>query len=183
LVEVLIGSILLIGGGGALAIGMHYATVHADYLNQYQVAMNAAQGLLEHLVATDFDTLASAPEFNAARTTGQRCWLEDLNCNGLPDAGEDVNGNNQLDSGVLGNGALSIRIRQTPEDQVRNPDNPSLLDLHVAACWRSKGRPISEDQNCNGQLDAGEDGSMSNPTPNGWIDSPVMVSTRVGRDS
>ena len=174
LVEVLIGTALLVVGGGALLVGIRYTTIHADYLSQCQVAMNAAQGLLEQLAATDFSLLTGG-QYGAAFAGAQRCWLEDLNCNGAQDAGEEAFGTSRVSS-LLGGGTLDLQIRQPADDAARNPDNPALLDLHVAACWQSRGRAIGEDRNCNGVLDSGEDANT-----NGWIDSPVMVSTRVGR--
>jgi len=178
LVEVLLGTALLVGGGGAILMGMRYSTIHAEYLSQHQVAMNAAQGLLERLSATGFATLLG-PQYAAARTpnpgTVQRCFLWDLNCNGVLEAGE-------VTADPLNGGALDLQIRQPPEDVAINGANPGLLDIHVAACWQSRGHAIGEDRNCNGILDLGEDGSTTiNPAPNGWVDSPVMVSTRVGR--
>ncbi len=151
LVELLIATALILGGGAALLLGMHSALIHAEYLAQFQTAINAAQGELERLSAIPYDTLASGAQFAQARSAGQR-----------------------IDLPTLPGGALAIQIQ--PVD----PSNPTreLLNLHVAACWQSRGRRIGEDQNCNGQLDPGED----RPTPgNNWIDSPVMVSTRIAR--
>ncbi|MBI3324920.1 MAG: type II secretion system protein [Candidatus Omnitrophica bacterium] len=168
LVEVLISVLLLIATGGALLLGMHHASVHADYLSQFQVAMNAAQGELEQLASTSFDTLWAMAQ---ASPNGQCMGIgEDANCNGALDAGEDTNGNGVLDE-LLSGGRLAVEIKSA---DTRNP--PSLLDLHVAACWTARGRRIGEDANCNGALDAGED-----TNGNGWVDSPVMVSTRVAR--
>ena len=175
LAELLIGLALLVGGGGTLLAGMHYATIHAEYLSEHQIAMNAAEGLLERLAATNFDTLMGS-QYAAARGGIQRCLLWDLNCNGVVETGEVLN------DSLLPTGALDVQLRQPSEDALRNPGNPALLDIHVAACWQSRGRSIGEDRNCNGVLDPAEDGSTSiAPTPNGWVDSPVMVSTRVGR--
>ena len=177
LVEFLLSAALLVSGGGILALWIRYAGLHMDYLGQSKVAMNAAQGLLERLAATDMDVLWTQPEYAAARGAGQRCWVEDLNCNGFLEPGEDMNDNGTLDSGpLLNGGALTLQIRQPAADRANNPGRPSLLDLHVAACWRSAGHPIGEDQNCNGVLDPGED-----TRDIGWIDSPIMVSTRVAR--
>lgn len=169
LTELMIGTALLIGGGGTLLAGMHYATIHAEYLSQHQVAMNAAQGLLERLAATDFETL-TGPPYAAARAGIQRCFLWDFDCNGAVDAGEVLNTN------LLPGGALDVQIRQPADDALRHPSTPALLSLHVAACWQSRGRPVGEDRNCNGILEAGEDANG-----NTWVDSPAMVATRVGR--
>lgn len=177
LVEVLISVLLLMGAGSALLLGMQHASIHADYLSQFQVAMNAAQGELERLMATSFDSLWTGAEFADARRTdapmGQCVGIgEDANCNGQLDAGEDLDGDNALDAPLPG-GRLTIQIKQADP---RNPLNPALLDLHVAACWTAKGRRIGEDQDCDGELDVGEDAKG-----NGWLDSPVMVSTRIAR--
>lgn len=182
LVELLIGTALLVGGGGALIVGMRYAMLHTEHISRHQLAMNAAQGLLERLSATDF-TVLLGPQYAAAFGAdqpcppgSQLCPLWDLNCNGLLEAGEVV-------SDPLNGGALVLQICQPAGDAASHPGNPQLLDIHVAACWQSNGHPIGEDRNCNGVLDPGEDGSTAiNPTPNGWVDSPVMVSTEVGRE-
>jgi len=177
-VEVLIATFLLVGGLGTLLFGMYYAMIHAEYVRQAQVAMNAAQGLLERLSATGFDTL-TGPQYAAARTGVQRCPFWDLNCNGVLEAGEIMDNPDPLPGG-----ALDLQIRQPADDVARNgAGNPMLLDLHVAACWQSHGHAVSEDRDCNGVLDpVVEDGSTPlNPVANTWVDSPVMVSTRMGR--
>jgi hypothetical protein len=172
LVELVVGTAVLVGGGGAMLLGMHYAMVHSGYLNGFQIAMNAAQGKIEELSATPFDTLLTGAAFAAARTAAGQCMglNEDRNCNGALDLGEDLNGNGSLDE-PLPSARLTVRIQASPPGAI----DPTLLDLYVAACWTAGGRDIGEDQNCNGTLDAGED---INPT-NGWADSPVMVSTRI----
>ena len=178
LVEVVIGTALLTVGGGALLLGMNMAMMHTDYLIQMQVAMNAAQGELEQLGSASFDTLANVNgEFAQAWAPSGQCrgMGEDKNCNGQLDTGEDRNGNALLDEPLLG-GRLSLQIRNA---DVRNPNSPAMLDLIVSACWKSRGRQIGEDRNCNGVL---------NTTPvkedinnNGLLDSPVMLSTRIAR--
>ena len=170
LVELMVGTALLVGGGGALLVGMHYSRLHSDYLTDFQVAMNSAQGRLEELAATSFDILLTGNEYVQARTAAGQCrgLGEDRNCNGILDPGEDINGNNTLDEPLRG-ARLNIRVRPTP-----GMVNQTLLDLHVAACWTSGTRRIGEDLNCNGQMDNGED-----PNGNGFLDSPAMVSTRV----
>lgn len=172
LVEVLIGTALLTGAGGALLLSMNMGIAHGDYLAQLQVATNAAQGQLERLTASEFDTLRTGVAFQAARTAAGQCMGigEDTNCNSLLDAGEDVNGNGALDEPLPG-GRFSIQIRYA---DTRNPLNPALLDLYVSGCWLARGRRIGEDTNCNGVLEAGEDANG-----NGVLDSPVMVSTRI----
>jgi len=159
LVEVMIGTALLVGGGGALLLGMHYTLVHSDYLSDAQVAIQAAQGELERLSNENFDTLLLAGTYNDARR----------NCQLGPCGQAVAIANAELPGGMLG-----VQIKPFPAGAV----NPTLLDLSVAACWTSRGRRIGEDQNCNGVLDVGED--LNN---NGWIDSPAMVSTRVATKS
>lgn len=174
LVELLVGIGILIGAGGALCMGMTQTTVYADYLRQFQVAVNAAQGKLEELAVTDFDTLLNGAQFQAARTAQGQCMGlgEDVNCNGVLDPGEDVANIGVLDEPIQG-ARLTVQIRPSPP--TASPVN--LLDIHIAACWQHRGRPIGEDVNCNGLVDAGED---NNPT-NNWVDSPAMMSTRVAR--
>ena len=172
LVEVLIGTALLTGAGGALLLSMNAGLAHGDYLAQLQVAINAAQGQLDRISATNFETLRTGPQFQAARTAAGQCigMGEDTNCNNLLDAGEDLNGNNALDEPLPG-GRFSLQLRNADS---RNPANPMLLDLYISACWQSRGRRIGEDANCNGTLDAGED-----LNGNGLLNSPVMLSTRI----
>lgn len=183
LIEVLIGTALLTGAGGALLMSLNAGIAHSDYLAQLQIAVNAAQGQLERIAATDFATLRTGVAFQGARTItgptrGQCIGLgEDTNCNNVLDedpdpAGlhEDLNDNDVLDEPLPG-GRLSLQIH--PADS-RNPVNPSLLDLYVSVCWTARGRKIGEDTNCNGVLDPGED-----LNGNGLLDSPVMLSTRI----
>jgi prepilin-type N-terminal cleavage/methylation domain-containing protein len=177
LIELMVGTALLVGAGGALLVGMHYALMHSDYLSDFQIAMNAVHGRLEELSATDFDFLKNDATLADARTPEGQCMglEEDRNCNGVLDvaAGEDLNGNNQLDEPLPG-ARLWVRIQESP------PGTPMatarLLTLHVAACWSVRGRAIGEDQNCDGDLDAGED-----LNENGMLDSPAMASTRIAR--
>lgn len=173
LVELVIGTAILVGGGGALLMGMNYAMLHEDYLSDFQVAMNAAQGRLEELSATEFSTLWSPiGEYAFAQTAAGQCMGmgEDRDCDGVQDANEpDLNGNGALDEPLAG-GRLWVRIQSS----IPAAANPTLLDLYVSACWTTRGRAISEDVNCNGRLDAGEDVNA-----NGLLDAPVSVSTRV----
>lgn len=173
LVELMIGTAILVGGGGALLVGMQYAMIHSDYLSDFQIAMDATQSRLEELVSTNFTTLATDTRYNAARTTAGQCMglNEDRNCDGVLNGTEDLNGNGQLDEPIPG-ARLSVRIRN-PDGTV--PDaNSTVLELHVAACWTSRGRGIGEDLNCDGTLDGGEDANG-----NGLLDSPAMATTRV----
>lgn len=186
LVELLIGTALLVGGGGALAVGMCASMRHADYLSQLEVATNAAQGKLEQLMATPFDTLWNsscpaappvAPFRDACRVppgaNGQCTGLgEDFNCDGVLNAGEDLNNNGVLNEPLAG-ARLTVQIRSA---DTRTPANPDLLDLHVALCWPTRFGTFGEDDNCNGVMDAGEDANG-----NGWMDAPVMFSARVAR--
>lgn len=174
LVELMVGTALLVGGGGALLLGMQYALVHADYLTETQVAMNTVQGELEQLMATDFATLANpAGPFAAARAFGQCVPMgEDTNCDGVLQPAEDTDADGRLDA-LMPGGRMSIRIEESPTGSL----NPSLLDIHVAACWTARGRRIGEDVNCNGILNLGEDVNL-----NGWLDSPAMATTRIAVD-
>ncbi len=168
LVEVLIGSGLLIAGGGAMLVAMNFTSIHSEYLRQSQVAMDAAQGELEQLLATSFATLRNDSSFSNART-GRQCAGEDVNCNAVLDPGEDVNLNGVLDPGPLQSlpsGQLVFQIRSADP---RNPADPAILDIHVAACWRHHGREI------------GEAGCQDGADPNIWVDSVVMVSSRVAK--
>lgn len=191
LVEVLISTGLLVGGGGALLVGMSQSAILADYLVEQQVAWNAAQAKLADLITADdatgtgfwgFDALATGPRFIAARSSAGQvaCIGEDLNCSGTVDRGDgevDSNGNGLAD--VMPNGRLCLQIRPvTRQDGTTELfASATMLDLHVAASWRSRGRCIGgEDRNCNGQMDPGED-----TNGNGWLDTPVMLSTRVAR--
>lgn len=140
LVELLIAAVLLIGVVSALLSGMEQAMVHTEYLSQFQVAVNATQGALEVLQGTDFDTLWVDAQANP---TGRQQGLV-----------------------ILPGGILAVQIRNA---DLRNPTNPALLDLHVAACWQFRSRQIG-DANCQGGIG-----------PGGWVNSPVMVSTRVAR--
>ncbi len=192
LMEVLIGTGLGVGGGGALLMGMHSAFIFVDYLREQQVVMNAAEAQLAELARHDFDELATNGTLASARApSGQvACIGEDENCNGTLDtvytwgglggdlAGEvDANGNGVADR--LTTGGLNIRIRPVTraDGTAETFNNATMLDIHVAASWRFRGRCIGgEDRNCNSVLDAGED-----INGNGWLDTPVMVSTRVAR--
>ena len=161
LVETLLGVFLLLGAGGALLVGMQQAMMSADYLRQLHAVVNAAQGRLEQLTATPFETLATGAEFASAWTVGRSEALT-----GLPE---------------ITDGRLSIQIRQpVDDDQLNNPGNPAVVTLHVAACWRFRGRLIAgDDKNCNGVLDADEAASGVD----GLITSPVMLSTRMTKRS
>ena len=75
----------------------------------------------------------------------------------------------------LPGGRLAVQIRSA---DLRTPATPTVLNLHVSACWQAAGRQIGEDQNCNGSMDPGED-----TNGNGWLDSPAMASTRLARSS
>ena len=154
MVELLLGILLLVGGGGALLFGMLYAMDHTSYLSEFQIAMNAAQGELEMLEATNVDTLWSDPFYANARRTDP-----------LLQMGQGVAVPN------LHNGMLTIQIKRADPQEP-----PALLDIQVAACWQHRGRPIGEDHDCDGFLDVGEDINL-----NGWVDSPAMVSTRIAR--
>ncbi len=153
LVEVLVSTAVLVTGGGALLLGMHYTMAHSDYLNHAQIAIQAAQGELERLSNETFGTLATGAAYAGARGNGQPVPVN----------------NPELPGGTLG-----VQIKAFPAG---TPFATStLLDLSVAACWTSRGRRMGEDLSCNGVLDPGEDANA-----NGWLDSSAMVSTRVAK--
>ena len=177
LIEVLMAVVLLISGVVVILMAMNVAMIHSEYLTQMQVARHAAQGLLERLTAVptqaDFDALSARPKMPQMTV----CQLEDLNCNGqggaLPpgEVGElDLNSNGVIDDGgLLATGAVLLL-------QIRN--DQTMLNVHVTACWQHRGHSISEDLTCDGTLTPAED-----LNGNGWVDSPVMVSAKVGRKS
>jgi hypothetical protein len=158
LLEVVLGTALILGGGLALLLGFHYATIHASYLKEHQVAVNEAQGMVEQLSALTIDTL-----LGGATVTDSQGRDVDL---GAALAGQtsvpfDIN---PLAAGD--EGQLAVQIRLFPPGAAAQ----DLADLHVAACWVARGRQIGEQgTDC---LDADGDG---------WVESPVMVSTRVSR--
>ena len=154
LLELLIGTALVVGGGGALLMGMHYAMAHAEYLRQVQIAMNAAQGRIEQLTSFSFDTLweDNAPASVGIAYAGARTSQQSETLTGVP------------------SGTLVIQIRPVPLTNL----TPTLLDLHVAACWRHRGRAIGGDLDQNGACVDGNDADS-------WVNSPVMVTTRVAR--
>ena len=130
LVEVVVGIALLSVATGALFLALSRSLGQAAYLGQLETALNEAQGQLEKLAVTNFDSLAKGSDYAAARTPQP----------GLP-----------VPVAALPQGNLSIRIR--PDDVA----NPLFLDVVVSACWNANRRIIGEDRNCNGRLDAGED--------------------------
>jgi hypothetical protein len=152
LLEIAIGLMVLFVGGTVLVAGVRSTVSHIGHLGEKQIAIYAAQGQLEQLSATAMDTLWTGAAFAGARGNGQFAPIADLP--------------------AAVNGGLGIQIRSA--DTI---DPPDLIDIHVAACWNSQGHQIGEDQNCNGQLDAGED-----TNGDGWISSAVMVSTRKARE-
>jgi len=151
LVEILIGATLLVGGGGALLFGMHYAMMHASFLRQEQVAMNAAQSQLEQLAAADFDALTADAGYCAGTCANTRRPV--LTLNGIT-------------------GQLAIQIRPVPLTDT----TPDIVDIHVAACWNQRGRAIGEANGATTCADGAADGAA-----NWWVDSPVMVSIRVAK--
>ncbi len=179
MVETLVTIALLLTTGAALFLGMESALSYTEYLSQFHIAMNEVQGRLGALAAVPFDTLASDARFAAARPPNpglSLCLGEDGNCNGILDPGEDRDGDGALDASPLPAGRLAVHIAQAPQDQVRNPGNPTLLDITVSACWSHRGHRLGEDTNCNGVLDLGSD-----QNGNGVMDAPAMAALRLGR--
>jgi type II secretory pathway pseudopilin PulG len=173
IMELVVGTAILLGGAGAILLGMFATMAHGDYLRDYQIAMNAAEGRLEEMASREFSTLRNGAAFGPSWTPEGQCMGlgEDRNCNDVLDPGEDLNDNGRLDE-PLPSGRLNVMIRESPP---LAPD-PTLLDLHVSACWVSRGRVIGEDRNCNGRLEL----AVEDANGNRLMDSPVMASTRVG---
>lgn len=150
LVELLLGTALFVGGSGAMLLAMHQAARYGEYLSQRQLVMNVVQGRMEQLASTSLDVLLVSPALLLTAGVSEP----------VPD---------------LASGRLNIKVRGADP---MNLTFPSLLDLHIAACWRTPdGRLITgEDANCNGLLDAGEDADVDQ-----WMDAPVELSTRISR--
>src|SRR3989338_8024572 len=72
LIEVLVSTGLLVGGGGALLVSMSQGIILVDYLSDQQVALHAAQSKLEELTATNFDLLVGGSGFLGARAPPPR---------------------------------------------------------------------------------------------------------------
>ena len=172
LVEVLISTSIFVGGTGALLIGMNQVMKYGEHLSEIQYAVNVAQGQLETLAALPVSTLWWDSSYEAARRTTfpmGRAYTSTT----LPALAN------------LPNGRLTVQIKSA--DQL-NSNNPEVVDIHVAVCWQARSGQciVGEDsgfntagvfsatRRCNGILDAGEDANN-----NGWMDGPVMVSTRV----
>lgn len=153
LVELLMTILIMVGGGGAILFSMRAASIHTELLKQNQIAMNAAQGRLDQLASEDFAVLAKDGRYRDARVSSQQETFP-----ALPD------------------GVMALQIRQPASDQARHAagSDPSvlgsaeLLDLHVAVCWTHRSRVI------------GETGCTDGPDNGFWVNSPVMVSTRMG---
>lgn len=158
LLEVILGATLILGGGLALLLGFHYAMIHASYLKEHQVATNEAQGMLEQLSAQTVDTLLGGATFSDSQG-------RDVDLAAARAAHAIVPFDlNPLSEGE--EGQLAVQIRLFPPGAA----SQDLADIHVAACWVARGRQIGEQgTDC---LDADGDG---------WVESPVMVSTRVSR--
>ena len=163
LIELLVGMLVLVTGGGLLLMGMFYATVHASYLREAQVAANVAEGRLQQLASTDFATLRNLPAL-------RRCLFEDLNCNTLLEVGEDVNGNVMLDSLPLTNGWVALEIQPVNG----TTQTATLFELRAAVCWTFRGRRIGEGTPST---------PCSNTGGNSWVESPVALVTRVAQPS
>ena len=140
LVELMIGSALLVGGTGTLLMAMQHLTRFSTYLSERQFVINAVHGRLEQLASTSIVELTEDSAFGSSRA-------EPLMMTRVDPLGG---------SRTAQIGWLTIQIKTA---ELMNPSNPSILDLHVAACWTVAGRVITgEDVNCsNGTLDSGED--------------------------
>ncbi len=163
LVELLIAMVLFIAGAGGLFLGMHYAMAHAQYLRQMQITMNAAQGRLEQMASTNFDLLAAGTVIIPGETVVSGNALTDQLVV-TPAAGTPL--------ATIG-GQFALQVRPV----AGQPIPPNLLDLHVAACWRNRGRAIGE---LNGAILC-QDRAAGEPASNWWVDSPAMASTRIAR--
>lgn len=155
MVELLVGIVLFAAATTTFLWGMQQGMVHASYLSEFQVALHAAQGRLEQLAATDFDTLLSGAGFVAANAGVQQEVLA-----GLPA------------------GILAIQIRNA---DALNPGNPALLDLHVAVCWTFHSTMLIGEN--DGAANCMETSGAAYPNPGWEVNSPAMVSMRVARRS
>ena len=169
LLEAIFGVLLIVGGGGTLLLAMSSAMTHSEYLGQAQTAVNGAQGLLEELAATPFDVLwtgaaATLPDGTNVNLANARAGRALIAFTGplLP------NGNPSMT-----NGQLAVQIRPVPITAPPADPTVALLDVHVAACWTNKGRTIGESNGATRCQDSAADANWS-------VDSPVMVSRRVG---
>lgn len=125
-------------------------------------AMEVSQATMHYLGEVQVATYAAKGELEQlAATSIDTLWA----ASGAPPAPRPIPG--------LPGGVLIVQIRSA---DIRQPLNPNLLDVHVAACWDSYGRRIGEDLNGDGILSPAEDANA-----NTWVDSPVMISTRVAR--
>ena len=164
LVETLIAIVILVMASSAALIGIHYAMIHAEYMKQAQVALNAAQGRLEQLSSSTIEFLLQDPSLAQAQADRQ---LE------TPAVGSPF--------ASVSNARLAVQIRTIPPGEVP-PIN--IVEIHVAACWTARGRTI-------GEGGTAANGTPFNGTPlcqdtsgdvSTWaVDSPIMVSTRVAR--
>ena len=77
-VECLIGALVLLIGSVAFLMSMQQTMAHTDYMAQMQVALNTAEGRLEELASTDFDTLLNGTAFTEARASSRSEPLSDL---------------------------------------------------------------------------------------------------------
>ena len=151
IVEFLVTVVLLAVGVAAMLLGMQYSAIQASYLRQYYVMVNEAQGQLELLLATPYASLLVDP---ACCTAGRTRTVAVSN--------EQLPGNGMLAVQIIGIGGAPY----------------NLLDVRVAGCWMHRGRYIGEEsaaglRNCRDR--AGE------VPENTWVNSSVMLSTRVAR--
>jgi prepilin-type N-terminal cleavage/methylation domain-containing protein len=149
LLELMLAIVVFLVAAGTLVMVLTRSRAQAAFLGELQLALNAVHSELEAIQAEHFDLMA-----------GNRERAVDLQGQGrLPPNTPPI--------------MLSVSIRSA-DDSTAEPD---LVDVHVAACWRSMGRDIGEDRSpCNGRTDPGED-----TNGNGWLDSPAMASVRLAR--
>ena len=161
MVELMISVGLIAAGGGALLFGVQASSAQRNYLNQFQMALNEAQGAMDEMAATSFDTLCAGGQFLGAYP----------NQGGQQDISASLSAatTNPL-TGLTG----VVMVRQIkPFPFAASCTNQTTLDLSVAVCWNARGRTIGENQNGRLCVDANADG---------WVTSPAMVSTRVSND-
>jgi prepilin-type N-terminal cleavage/methylation domain-containing protein len=106
-----------------------------------------------------YDVLTTSKNVNIATNAAQGL-MEEIRNHTFTNITDDYDG-------------LKFTVNNMPLNKGRvyvDDSNPEMLIVTISVCWRQKNRVFGEDQNLNGELDAGED--ISNP---GIIDSPVQL--------